>query len=82
MKIKEGDEWKTIFWSKYSHFKYKVMLFGLTNASAIFQYKMNDTFREYLDNFMIIYLDDILVYSCNEEDHKYHVQLLLKKLRE
>ena len=58
------------------------MPFGLTNAPAVCQHMMNDIFREYLDHFVVIYLDDILIYSKNEEEHKHHVHLVLEKLRE
>jgi hypothetical protein len=58
------------------------MPFGLTNAPAIFQHLMNDVFREYLDRFVVCYLDDILIYSKNVEEHEEHVKLVLQKLRE
>jgi hypothetical protein len=58
------------------------MPFGLTNAPAIFQHLMNDIFREHLDDFVVCYLDDILIFSKNNEDHHQHVRLLLQKLRE
>ena len=79
--IKEGDEWKTAFRTRYGHFEYNVMPFGLTNAPAIFQHLMNDVFREFLDDFVICYLDDILIFSKNEEDHEKYVWLVLEKLR-
>lgn len=82
VRIKEGDEWKTAFRTRYGHFEYNVMPFGLTNAPAIFQHLMNDIFREYLDDFVVCYLDDILIFSKNEEDHKTHVRLVLQKLRD
>lgn len=82
VRIKEGDEWKTAFRTRYGHFEYNVMPFGLTNAPAVFQHMMNDIFREYLDDFVVIYLDDILIFSKNEEEHKKHVRLVLEKLRE
>ncbi len=63
VKIKKGDEWKTTFWSRYGHFEYKILPLGLTNASTIFHHVMNDTFRKYLEDFVIIYLDETLVYS-------------------
>ncbi len=81
VRIKEGDEWKTAFRTRYGHFEYNVMPFGLTNAPAIFQHLMNDIFREYLDDFVVCYLDDILIFSKNEEDHINHVRLVLEKLR-
>jgi hypothetical protein len=81
VRIKEGDEWKTAFRIRYGHFEYNVMPFGLTNAPAVFQHLMNDVFREFLDDFVVCYLDDILVFSKNEEEHINHVRLVLEKLR-
>jgi hypothetical protein len=80
--VKEGDEWKTTFRIRYDHFKYSVKPFGLTNVPIVFQHMMNDIFREYLNHFIVIYLDDILIYSKNEEEHEYHVRLILEKLQE
>jgi hypothetical protein len=80
VRVKEGDEWKTTFCTRYGHFEYSVMPFGLTNAPAVFQYMMNDIFREYLDHFVDIYLDDILIHSKNEEEHELHVCLVIEKL--
>jgi len=81
VRIKEGDEWKMTFRTRYGHFEYNVMPFGLTNALAIFQHLMNDVFREFLDDFVVCYLNDILVFSKNEEEHINHVRLVLEKLR-
>jgi hypothetical protein len=58
------------------------MLFGLTNAPAYFTYLMNKIFMEYLDKFVIVFIDDILIYSTSEEDHEEHLHLVLQKLRE
>jgi hypothetical protein len=80
VRIKESDEWKTAFRTRYEHFEYNVMPFGLTNAPAIFQYLMNDIFREFLNDFVVCYLDDILIFSKNLEEHKRHVRLVLQKL--
>src|SRR5690348_13946538 len=80
VQIKEGDEWKTAFHTRYGHFEYNVMSFGLTNAPTVFQHMMNDIFREYLDNFVVIYLDDILVFSKNKKEHEKHVRMVLEKL--
>ena len=82
VRIKKGDEWKTAFRCRYGHFEYLVMPFGLTNAPAIFQNIMNDIFKEYLDYFVVILLDDILVFSKNLEEHKHHVRLVLEKLQQ
>jgi len=78
--MKEGKEWKTAFWTRYGHYKYTVMLFGLKNTPATFQRLINDTLREYLDDFAITYLDDILIYSDDLEMHRSHVHQILKKL--
>ncbi len=60
--IWKGDEWKIVVWTHYGHFKYVVMPFGLTNAPTIFQHLMKDVFHEYLDNFVICYINDILIF--------------------
>ncbi|QRV82688.1 Retrotransposable element Tf2 protein [Ceratobasidium sp. AG-Ba] len=78
---KEGDEWKTAFKTRYGLFKYLVMPFGLTNAPATFQHFMNNVFRDILDIYVIIYLDDILVFSKNKEDHERHVREVLSRLQ-
>jgi len=61
--IAEGDEWKTTFHTHYGAFEWSVMLFGLTNAPAAFQRFMNDVFSDLLDVCVVVYLDDILIYS-------------------
>jgi hypothetical protein len=58
------------------------MSFGLTNALAYFMYLMNKVFKEYLDKFFVVFIDDILVYSRSEEEHKEHLRLVLQRLRE
>ena len=82
VRVKAGDEWKTAFRTRYGHFEYTVMPFGLTNAPAVFQHMMNDIFREQLDHYVVIYLDDLLIYSKNQEEHDSHVTKVLEKLRE
>ncbi|XP_013926350.1 PREDICTED: RNA-directed DNA polymerase homolog, partial [Thamnophis sirtalis] len=77
-----GDEWKTAFGTRYRHFEYTIMPFAFTNASAVFQHFMNDIFRDLLDQFVIIYLDDILIYSTSWKDHQQHLCLVLQRLRE
>ena len=62
VKIKEGDEYKTAFRTRYGHFEYLVMPFGLKNAPATFQHFINDVLSDYLDKFVISYIDDILIY--------------------
>jgi hypothetical protein len=81
VRIAEGDEWKTAFRSRYGHYEYHVMPFGLTNAPATFQNLMNDVLRDFLDDFAIVYLDDILIFSRTREEHQRHVRLVLERLR-
>ncbi|CCO30518.1 Retrotransposable element Tf2 155 kDa protein type 2 [Rhizoctonia solani AG-1 IB] len=80
VRVKEGDEWKTAFCTKYGLFKSLVMTFGLTNAPAAFQYFMNDLFQDLLDVYVIIYLDNILIFSKNEVEHEFHVHKVLQRL--
>ncbi|KAL9570381.1 hypothetical protein ACKAV7_005460 [Fusarium commune] len=82
IRIKEGDEWKTAFRTKFGLFEYLVMPFGLTNAPATFQRMINNVLRQYLDVFVVCYLDDILIFSDNEEEHKEHVHKVLKALQD
>lgn len=82
IRIREGDEWKTAFRTRYGLFEYLVMSFGLTNAPATCQTLVNDTLREFLDIFCVVYLDDILIYSDDLESHKKHVAKVLEKLLE
>ena len=69
VRIAEGDEWKTAFRTRYGAFEYLVMLFGLTNAPATFQCLMNDIFHDLVDVYVVVYLDDILIYSDNIKQH-------------
>jgi hypothetical protein len=80
--IVEGDEWKRAFRTKYGLYEYLVMLFGLTNAPASFQRWMNEILSEYLDVFCIGYLDDILIYLDNLEQHCQHVKMILRMVEE
>jgi hypothetical protein len=80
--IWEGDEWKTTYKTRYDHFEYVVMPFGLINVLAILQHLTNDVFHEYLDDFMVCYIDHILIFSKNMEDHEHHVCLVLEKFQE
>ena len=82
IRIKEGDEWKTAFRTRYGHFEYTVMLFGLANAPATFQNMMNEVLREFLDQGVVVYIDDVLIYSENLEQHIELVKKVLKKLAE
>jgi hypothetical protein len=80
LRIAKGDEWKTAFRCRYGHFEYQVMPFGLMNAPGSFQAFVNDTLRDYLDDFVVVYLDDILIYSDTLEEHTEHVKKVLQKL--
>ena len=82
LKIREQDIPKTAFTTRYGLYEYTVMSFGLTNAPAYFMNLMNKVFMEFLDKFVVVFIDDILVYSKNEEEHKEHLRLVLEKLRE
>src|SRR4051812_7791041 len=82
IRIHEGDIEKTAFQTRYGHFQYKVMPFGLTNAPATFQALMQEVLRPFLDIFVIVYIDDILIYSKNEQEHTEHLQQVLQALRQ
>ena len=82
VRICEGDEWKTGFNTHLGHFEYLVMPFGLTNAPAVFQALVNDILRDYINLFVVVYLDDILVFSRTPQEHTAHVRLVLQRLLE
>ena len=82
IRVRDVDIPKTAFITRYASYEYTVMSFGLTNAPATFSRLMNYIFMEYLDKFVVVYLDDILIYSKTEEEHVEHLRLFLEKLRE
>nr|CAD39399.2 OSJNBb0089K24.9 [Oryza sativa Japonica Group] len=82
LRIKEEDIPKTSFTTRYGLFECTVLSFGLTNAPAFFMNLMNKVFMEYLDKFMVVFIDDILIYSRTREEHEEHLRLALEKLRE
>jgi hypothetical protein len=81
LKIRESDIPNTAFRTWYGLYEYTVMSFGLTNAPAYFMYLMNKVFMEHLDKFVVVFIDDILVFSKAEEEHEKHIRLVLEKLR-
>nr|CAH65910.1 OSIGBa0102O13.1 [Oryza sativa] len=82
LRIREEDIPKTAFTTRYGLFECTVMSFGLTNAPAFFMNLMNKVFMEYLDKFVVVFIDDILIYSKTKEEHEEHLRLALEKLRE
>ncbi|XP_013879478.1 RNA-directed DNA polymerase homolog [Austrofundulus limnaeus] len=80
--IRQGDEWKTAFKTPIGHFEYLVMPFGLCNAPAFFQALINDVLRDFLNIFLFVYLDDILIFSKTQSEHKKHVHMVLQRLLE
>ena len=82
MKIRGEDIPKTAFRTRYGHYEFLVMPFGLTNAPTAFMDLMNRVFHEYLDRFVIVFIDDILIYSKSQEEHEKHLRIVLQILRE
>jgi hypothetical protein len=80
LKIRECDIPKTAFVLRYGLYEYTVMSFGLTNAPTYFMYLVNKVFMKYLDKFVMVFIDDILVYSRSEEEHEEHFCLVLQML--
>jgi hypothetical protein len=81
LKIRELDIPKTAFRTRYGLYEYTVMSFRLTNVLAYFMYLMNKVFMEYLVKFIVVFIDDILVFSKMKEEHEKHLRLVLEKLR-
>ncbi|KAL4385205.1 hypothetical protein GQ457_15G021460 [Hibiscus cannabinus] len=82
LKVREQDVLKTAFYPRYGNYEFFVMPSGLTNATVAFMDVMNRVFHEYLDQFVVVFIDDILVYSRTEEDHDRHLRLVLQTLLE
>jgi hypothetical protein len=82
LKIPASDIPKTAVITQYGLYEYTVMSFGLTNAPAYFMYLMNKVFMKYLDKYTVVFTDDIIIFSKNEEEHDEHLCLVLQKLKE
>ena len=82
LRLHDEDVPKTAFRTRYGNFEFLVMPFGLTNAPAAFMDLMNIIFRPYLDQFVIVFIDDILIYSGSGEEHAEHLRIILQILRE
>jgi len=82
VRIRPEDVPKTAFITRYGLYEFVVMPFGLKNAPATFMRLMNDVLKDFLDEFVVVYLDDILIFSKNEEEHENHVRMVLQRLRE
>jgi hypothetical protein len=81
LKIQESDISKTAFRTRYGLYEYTVMSFGLTNVPAYFMYLINKVFMEYLDKFVVVFINDILIFSKTDEEYEKHLRLVLDKLR-
>ncbi len=82
IRIREGDEWKTAFVTPTGHYEYLVMPYGLVNAPSVFQDFMHEVLREFLHRFVLVYIDDILIYSRSMAEHRHHVAEVLQCLRD
>jgi len=80
IRIREGDEWKTAFSTTTGHYETLVMPFGLANSPSVFQSFINDVFRDMLNRWVIVYIDDILIYSNSLQEHVQHVRAVLQRL--
>ena len=82
MKVKLEDVPKTSFWSWYGYYEYLVMLFRLTNVPTTFMDLIDQTFKPYLDKFVIVFIDDILIYSASESEHEEHLRIVMQTLKD
>ena len=82
LRVRETDIPKTAFRTRYGHYEFTMMPFGLTNAPTTFMDLMHRVFQPYLDQFVIVFVDDILIYSQSEWEHEYHLMIVLQLLRD
>ena len=82
LRVRETDIPKTAFRTRYGHFEFTVMTFGLTNALAAFMDLIHRVFQPYLDQFVVVFMDDILIYSQSKWEHEYHLRIVLQLLRD
>ncbi|GJX35559.1 putative reverse transcriptase domain-containing protein [Tanacetum coccineum] len=81
LRVRKEDIPKTAFRTRYGHYEFQVMPFGLTNAPAVFMDLMNRVCKPYLDKFVIVFIDDILIYSKSKQEHEKHLKLILELLK-
>ncbi|GKD60083.1 putative reverse transcriptase domain-containing protein [Tanacetum coccineum] len=81
LRVREEDVLKIAFRTRYGHYEFQVMPFGLTNAPTVFMDLMNRVCKPYLDKFVIVFIDDILIYSKNKQEHEEHLKLILELLK-
>nr|GFB83581.1 putative reverse transcriptase domain-containing protein [Tanacetum cinerariifolium] len=81
LRVREEDVPKTAFRTRYGHYEFQVMPFGLTNAPTVFMDLMNRVCQHYLDKFMIVFIDDILIYSKDDKEHEEHLKAILELLK-
>ena len=82
LRVREADILKTVFRTRYGHFKFIVMPFGLTNAPVAFMDIMHKVFQPYLDQFVVVFVDDIFIYSKLDEEHEGHLRIVIQALRD
>ena len=80
VRIKDEDIFKTTFRTRYGHYEFVVIPFGITNAPTIFMCLINNVVHKYLDKFVVVFIDDILIYSKSEEEHKEHLKIVLQRI--